>query len=80
MNALYALALLACLLWALWMLAVAYIFIDPAPVYDASASLMRRLVVKLRRGLGVLISIAMTAMLAVAVSLTFRAVSLMVSA
>ena len=61
------------------MLAVAYVFIEPAPVCDASAPVLRRLVVKLRRGLGILLGAAMTAMLAVAVVLTFRTVSLLVA-
>jgi hypothetical protein len=78
-DGLLALASLACLLWALWMLAVAYVFIDAAPIHDPEASLLRRLVAKLRRGLGILLAIAMTAMLAVAVVLTFRTVSLMLA-
>lgn len=68
----YALVSLTLLLWALWLLAVAFSFIDPAPAIDPDASFWRRLGARLRRVLTWILVLGMTALFVLAVAMTSR--------
>ncbi|MGI9258089.1 MAG: hypothetical protein ACR2QQ_04585 [Gammaproteobacteria bacterium] len=77
---LYALAALTLLLWALWLLSVAFIFVEPAPELDPSAPFRRRVAIRFRRGLVLVLALLATALLFVAVAMTVRTLTLVAAA
>ena len=70
------LASLTALLWVLWLLAVTFMFVDPAPEPDPAAPLRRRIMIRLRRGLSALLALLTTALLFVAVGMTIRTLTM----
>ena len=78
-DALYALASLTALLWMLWLLSVTFIFVDPKPELEPAAPLKRRIVIRLRRGMALLLSVITTGLLFVAVAMTYRTVAMFAS-
>ncbi|MFL2546731.1 MAG: hypothetical protein ACJ0SL_05145 [Candidatus Rariloculaceae bacterium] len=72
----YALAALSLLLWSLWALALAYAFIEPAPVIDPAARLRTRFAVRLKRIWLWVLALLMAGLMIVAVIMTMRTVGL----
>jgi len=68
----YALVSVTFLLWALWLLAVAHSFVEPAPVAVPAAGVWRKFSVKLRRGLARVLALSMTALFILTVVMTIR--------
>jgi hypothetical protein len=77
---LYALAALTLLLWALWLLSVAFIFVEPAPELDPSAPFRRRVATRFRRGLFFVLALLSTVLLLVAVVMAVRTLTLVAAA
>jgi len=76
----YALAALTFLLWALWLLALAYGFFEELPLVDSASGFWARLGTRLRRGFLWIVAFGLAALLIVAVSLTLRTVGIVVDA
>ncbi|MFP6829501.1 MAG: hypothetical protein VCC36_10785 [Gammaproteobacteria bacterium] len=75
-DAAYALVSLTLLFWALWLLAVAYSFVEPAPVVDSGARFWARVKVKLRRAMFWILAVAMTLLFVLALVMTTRAIGI----
>ena len=78
-DALYALASLTVLLWVFWLLSVTFIFVDPKPALEPVAPFRRRVMIRVRRGFLILLALLTTALLIVAIAMTFRTLSLFVA-
>jgi len=78
-DAAYALVSLTLLLWALWLLAVSYCFVEPAPVLDSGARLWTRTKVKLRRAMLWTLAVAMILLFGLAIVMTTRAVGIVLA-
>ena len=79
LDAAYALVSLTLLLWALWFLAFAYSFVEPAPVPDSGARLWTRAKAKLRRATAWVLAIVMTLFFGLAVVMTTRAIGIVLA-
>ena len=79
-NSSYALASLTALLWALWMLAFAYGFVERVPVIDPAAHFLTRLRMRLKLGFLWVLATALAGLIVVAVVLTFRAIGILLDA
>jgi len=79
-NSSYALASLTALLWALWMLAFAYGFVEGVPVIDPAAHFLTRLRMRLKLGFLWVLATVLAGLMVVAVVLTFRAIGILLDA
>jgi hypothetical protein len=73
----YALAALTSLLWALWLLAFAYGFVEQAPVIDSSTRFRTRLGACLKLGLLWIFVFVLAGLMAVAAILTLRTIGIL---
>ncbi len=78
-DAAYALVSLTLLLWTLWLLAVSYCFVEPAPVLDTGARFWARAKVKLRRAMLWTLAVAMILLFGLAIVMTTRAVGIVLA-
>jgi hypothetical protein len=76
----YALAALTFLLWALWLLALAYGFIEDPPSVDPASRFWVKLGTRLRRSVLWLLALGLAALLIVAVIMTARTVGIVLAA
>ncbi len=72
----YALAALTVILWTLWLLAIAYNFIDPVREVDPDAPFWTRFRSRFGRSLAWMLVLFMTALFLLAVAMTTRTIGI----